>query len=491
MWRLLILPLVAVLMALFASPARAWDDVLPPAVRRALVAAGVPADALAAVALPLDHWSRPWRYRDQVAMQPGSSMKVVTSVVALDRLGPNHRGYTELRSAAAVEAGVLQGDLVLKGGADPDLDVAQFWAMLMELRQRGVSTLAGDLIVDRTLFRPARIDQGLLPFDETPEFDYNVIPDALMLAGNLLPLEIRSDSAGVHVGVLPALEGLVITSRMALSARACKDWDEDWRPATVHQAGGRTTIELQGGFPANCTQRAGMQLIDRLELAERLFRTLWQGLGGRWTGSAREAAAPEGTRLLVRRTSRAWGEVLRPMLKTSDNALTRLLYLQLGVPAMSAEPGATTTELAAREVRRWFAEHGIDDQGLVLDNGSGLSRSERITPRQLATLLAVAWRGPNASDLMMGLPVAGVDGTMRNRLKDSPATGWARLKTGTLRNVVALAGYIRDERGRQWAVAMMINHDNANRARPVLDALIDSFSRFGPHGSVAGDSNGN
>jgi serine-type D-Ala-D-Ala carboxypeptidase/endopeptidase (penicillin-binding protein 4) len=461
---------------------------LPPSVLQALRNANVPTDALAAVAIPLGFGSskpsmflRPWRYRDQVPMQPASTMKLLTSIVALDRLGPNKRGYTELRSAAPVVDGVLQGDLVLVGGADPDLGLPQFWAMLMELREQGVTDIAGDVLIDRTLFRPVRLDIGVPPFDESPEFDYNAIPDALQLAGNLLPVEIRADANGVSARTVPTLLGLRLTNQMSINSTRCNGWDDHWRSAIVATQNGDTTVTLQGAFPANCVQSTGLQLIDRQELAERLFRTLWLGLGGQWRGKAIEAAAPVNSRLLVRRTSRTWGEVLRPLNKTSDNALARLLYLQLGVAAMASEPQATTLALAEREVRRWLAENNIDDTGLVLDNGSGLSRTERITPWQLAQMLAVAHRSRYASDLQMSLPTVGVDGSMRNRLKDSPAAGWARLKTGTLRNVTALAGYVVDPQGRPWAVAMMINHDDAGRARAALDALIDSFARVGPY----------
>jgi D-alanyl-D-alanine carboxypeptidase/D-alanyl-D-alanine-endopeptidase (penicillin-binding protein 4) len=474
-----------------AAPASAQNK-LPPAVLQALKDANVSPDAMAVMAIPLGHRAAPFKHRASVPMQPASTLKLVTSVVALDRLGPNFRSYTEMLSAAPVTDGVLQGDLVLRGGADPELGVPQFWALLLELRQRGITRIQGDLIVDRTLFRPARMDIGVPPFDDEMEFQYNVIPDALELAGNLLPLEIRSGTggtgtagagSGITATTVPLLEGIEITSRMAQTPTPCKDWDKDWKPAVVTSAEGRTRIELQGGFPADCTRRTELQLIDRLELADRLFRALWQGLGGQWAGRAREAAAPDAARLLVRRNSRPWGEVLRPMVKTSDNPVTRLLFLQLGVPFMAAEPQATTAELAARVVRNWFDEHHIDTTGLVLDNGSGLSRSERITPQQLASLLAVSWAGPNASDLMMSIPVAGVDGSIRP-LKDSPAANWARLKPGTLRNVAALAGYIRDPQGRPWAVAMMINDDNSAKARPALLAFVDSFARFGPLGPV-------
>ncbi len=478
----------AILWVLLPGPAGA-QDALPGPVLQALRQADLPADALAAVALPLagSPWLRPWQHRAQVAMQPASTMKLVTSIVALDRLGPNHRGHTELRSTAPLAGGTLQGDLVLKGGADPELGVPQFWALLLDLRQAGVTHITGNLLVDRSRFRPARFDQGLPPFDESPEFPYNVIPDALLLAGNLLPLEIRATPSGVDVAAVPPLPGLEISSAMTLGERACSHWDDDWRPARVWQQDGRTRIELNGSFPRGCTQRAALQLIDRQELVERLFRALWQGLGGTWDGRALEQAAPAGTRLLARRQSRPWGEVLRHLNKTSDNALTRLLFLERGVPAMAAEPQATTRDLADHSVRQWLAGHSIADAGLVLDNGSGLSRSERITPWQLASMLRVAHAGRHAAELAMSLPVAGVDGGLR-RLADSPAAGWARLKSGTLRNVVSLAGYVNDPEGRPWAVAIMVNHERAGTARPVLDALIDHIARHGPHGPARAPS---
>jgi serine-type D-Ala-D-Ala carboxypeptidase/endopeptidase (penicillin-binding protein 4) len=158
-------------------PAAAQDN-LPPPVLAALKTADIPVEALSAMAVPLAHRAPPWRHRAQESMQPGSTMKLVTSIVALDRLGPNQRGFTELRSAAPIADGTLQGDLVLKGGADVELDTARLWALLLELRQRGVGRIDGDILIDRTLFRPARMDVGLPPFDESPEFYYNVIPDA-------------------------------------------------------------------------------------------------------------------------------------------------------------------------------------------------------------------------------------------------------------------------------------------------------------------------
>ncbi len=532
--RFLLAAAVAGALLLGARPAcaQAPNSPLPAAVADALKRANVPADALAAMVLPLTRFGARWQFQANKPMQPASTMKLVTSVVALDRLGPNHRGFTELLTSAPLAGDVLAGDLVLRGGADPELGLPQLWALLAELRWLGIRSIAGDIVLDRTLFRPTRLDVGVAPFDEQPEFPYNMVPDALQLGGNLMGLEVSSMEAlqpgTVTARALPPLPGLEIdASALRLTDRACKDWDDDWisPPTIAEPEPGRLRISLQGGFPKACTQRVDLQLLDRTALAERQLRALWLGLGGEWTGQAREAsvplvsavsttttgtnptaapgagtpitlpgsaritpgvvwagtsaATPTGVRVLARHVARPWGEVLRTMNKQSDNALTRTLFLSLGLASMADEPDATTLALAQREVIRWFGEHQIPTAGLVLDNGSGLSRSERITPRQLASLLKAAQDGRWAPELMMSLPVAGVDGTLRNRLKTSPAGGWARMKTGTLKNTTALAGYVPDPQGRLWAVAAMINHEQAAAARPALDALVDWVARGG------------
>jgi D-alanyl-D-alanine carboxypeptidase/D-alanyl-D-alanine-endopeptidase (penicillin-binding protein 4) len=476
-----------VLLALLPAAAhagRAFDDPLPQPVSAALAQAGLPADALAAIAIPQTRWAWTWQHRADEALQPGSTIKLVTSVVALDRLGPNHRGSTELYAAGPIEQGVLTGDLVLKGGADPDLDLPALWQMLFELRQRGVHTIAGDLRLDRSLFRPSRIDLGLAPFDEAPEWPYNRVPDALMLAGNLMGLVLASDGQTLSARLAPPLEGVhVDAGAMRLSDADCSVWSQDWQAPLVSQdAPTQWQIRLQGAFPRRCEASAQLQLLDRDVLAERQLRALWASLGGRWTqaaGQVREAVAPPGAVRIARHESRPWGEVLRSQNKRSDNLLARLLFLQLGLAAMASEPATPTLELARREVLRWFDEHGIERPGLVLDNGSGLSRSERIAPRSLARLLEVALQGPHAPELLASLPVAGVDGSLRRRLKGGAAEGWARLKTGSLKDVVSLAGTVRDTRGATWIVVAMINHPQAGEGRPVLDALVEWVASSG------------
>ncbi len=461
-------------LGLAASTAHA---ALPAPVAAAMDAAQLPHDAMAARAELVQANGPVFDHQSLRAMQPASTMKLVTSTVALARLGPNHRGFTALWTAAPQAGEVLQGDLVLQGGADPELNLPQLWALLAELRYQGIRTLAGNLVVDRHLFRPARMDLDVPAFDSAPEFEYNVIPDALHMASSLMPLELKSGDAMFSIRGLPALPGVAFdTGALRLVDHPCKDWDDVWQtPQLLTPAGplGEVqTIVLQGAFPKNCSQRARLQLVDRQVLTEKLFRVVWEGLGGRWQGRAVEGTQPEGARELARRPSRPWGELLRHLNKTSDNAWTRLLYLSLGLRAMATDATTPTAELARREVLAWFAETGIDANGLVLDNGSGLSRTERITPQQMVRVLQAAQRSRHASELMMSLPLAGEDGSMARRFPNGPAALKARLKPGTLRNVVALAGYVTDVQGRMWALDVVINHDDAAKGRAALDAFV-------------------
>ncbi|MBW8845235.1 MAG: D-alanyl-D-alanine carboxypeptidase/D-alanyl-D-alanine-endopeptidase, partial [Burkholderiales bacterium] len=395
---------------------------VPDPVQATLAKAGLPVDSLGYVLQPLDGSRPALRRRADDAMAPASTMKLVTATVALDKLGINQRGRTELLAATPPRDGIIEGPLILRGGADPDLDWPALWWLLRQLRESGVREIRGGLVVDRTLFNPTRFDVGLPPFDDAPEFAYNVIPDALHLNGSLLDFELQATAGGVAVRSLPALQGLTLdASAMTLSTSACKDWDNDWKPAELTAEGDARRLTLHGAFPAGCRQLAPLQLVDRQWLVTHAVRQLWSELGGTMGPGDAEGPAPAGAVVLASHRGRPLAEVLRGVMKSSDNALTRLVYLQLG--AQAAQAGEPTLAAAERAVRGWLAAHGIDTTALVLDNGSGLSRSERVSPALLAGVLRAGQAGAQAPELLATLPVAGLDGTLSRRLKDSPAAG--------------------------------------------------------------------
>ena len=471
--------LVAAAFCLALLGARA-DAQLPEPIRVALQAAGLPESAIGVVVERVADQHRVIAHQAERSFQPASTMKLLTTAVALERLGATHRGRSELRSSAVVAKGVLQGDLVLRGAADTDLNTVAFRGMLLTLRLQGIDEISGDFLLDRSFFSPSRMDIGVPPFDESPEFQYNVIPDAISLNHHLLELTIDATAADIQVRANTTLDGVTLTSVLTTIDGQCKDWDDGWQaPAVAQLSEGAVRITLQGQYPKNCVTTTEINVLDRTDFEARLFRSLWRELGGRFSGNVREGSLREAGKVLAEHRARALPESVRTINKTSDNPLTRSVYLTLGALSRSADLQATTAANSEQVVRAWLRDNGVSDAELVLENGSGLSRTERVTPRLLADVLRTMTRSSLAPEFLASLPIVGVDGSMRNRLKESPATGHARIKTGSLRNVAAIAGYVFNADNELHTVVALINDANAKHAvaRPVLDALIDWISR--------------
>lgn len=476
--KLLIAALVAVLPVAQAA--------LPEPVAAKLAEGGIPADALSLLVLRGNtivmeqHPERP--------MQPASTMKVVTTLAGLEKLGPIFRGRTELRTSGVLEGNVLKGDLVLRGGADADLSTAALQRMLQSLRFQGIRHIHGKLVLDRTLFTPHRFDLGVPPFDEAPEAYYNVIPDALLVNKNMIELDLRADGKKLKIGSLPALHRVKVTHAMQLIDGECAKWEDGWKPPVLKHNGSRIEVILQGTFPRNCARTYAINLVDRNDYVGRLVRALWTQMGGTIRGGTEEGRAADHSRILAEHAARHLPELVRDINKPSDNALARTLYLSMGAletdPVLGSRPqanlGADSTLVRAdASVRAWMRERGISESGMVIENGSGLSRLERLTAQQLAGILVAGQKSPWAPEFIASLPLAGLDGTLRRRLKGTPAEGRARLKTGTLRNVVALAGYVPDADGQQCVVVAIINDDNTGngKGRAVLDTIVDLVAR--------------
>jgi serine-type D-Ala-D-Ala carboxypeptidase/endopeptidase (penicillin-binding protein 4) len=470
------------LIAASSAPyAAAQSATAPPAsIQQLLQKSNLPLTALGAVVMRVSDQQVVWSHQPEVAMQPASTMKVVTAIVGLEKLGPAYRGRVDLATQAPLADGVLRGDLVLRGFGNADVTWEDFQRMLLRVRDNGIRRIDGNLVVDRNFFRPARIDLGLPPFDEAPEFRYNVIPDALLINTNLAQFDIETDGSIFQIRLTPKLPGVSVISNMAFADHACDKWGTGWKIPTVQKSGdGEIRVYLEGSFPRNCRISTNLNVIDRTDYTERLFRGLWKQLGGEFSGHVIEGAPnaitdANGFRVLAEQRSRPLAEVARNINKDSDNTMTRMVFLTLGTGA-AADPSQSTLENADREVRAWLRANNIDDTGFVSDNGSGLSRIARISATQLASVLQAAYRSKWAPELLSSLPIVGVDGSMRNRLKTGPATELARIKTGSLRNVVSVAGYVTNTSGEVHVVVAMINDDRAIAAggRQILDAILE------------------
>jgi serine-type D-Ala-D-Ala carboxypeptidase/endopeptidase (penicillin-binding protein 4) len=436
---------------------------LPPEVVQALQRARVPADALSVVIEEAGS-AAPHRlqWNADVPRNPASVAKLLTTYAALDRLGPAWTWTTPVWLTGPVKDGVLDGSVVIKGSGDPKLVIERLWLLMRRLQQLGVQEIRGDIVLDRSAFRPDTAGPG--DFDGEAHRPYNVRADALLLNYRAQVFTFTPDATrGVaRVGVEPPLDGVATDTTVPLASGPCGDWREGLK-ATLNDP---QRMAFAGRYPTSCGElNWPLAYADPARYDARLLAALWRTAGGRLGGEVREGTAPAGAPQ-IELQSPALSEVVREINKFSNNVMAQQVFLTLGLLAR----GEGSPEAARGAMREWISQR-LGDEGadVVIDNGSGLSRDTRMTARWLARLLQRAWSGPVMPELMASLPVTGVDGTLR-RARSAP--GRAHLKTGTLNGVTALAGYVLSDTGRRYVLVAMINHPQAGAARPALDALV-------------------
>jgi len=386
---------------------------------------------------------------------PASVMKLVTSIAALDRLGPDYRWHTEVYRTGDLRDGQLIGDLIIKGYGDPYISNDAFAGLIRALRAKGVGTIAGDLIFDLSQLTPPEGERG--DFDGGAERAYNALPSALSINRQVTDLVVYYDKPSARVGIYtdPPLSGVDLINEATVVQAPCKGRSHRLRVNFSEPDGARPRLEVAGTFASECPDEHVTRLILSPEQhAASAFHALWYQQGGRIEGRVRLGERPPDAVLIHSAESPPLAELLRDLNKTSNNLMARLVFLTLGTEADGA-PG--TPEKGRAVVGDWLAGIGVDTSGMFIDNGAGLSRDARISARTLGELLIYAWHQPWMPELLASLSIAGVDGTMARRLRYEPIQGHAHLKTGTLRNASCIAGYVLDKDGRRWVVVVLVN----------------------------------
>ena len=461
---------VAILFAALALPAAAQaartssnPGQLPAIVATALREAAVPADTAAIVVSPLAPGGLTLATNEAVPMNPASTMKLVTTYTALSVLGPAYTWRTEAFAAGALRRDVLEGDLVLRGSGDPKLVIEGLWLLVSRIRGYGVREIRGNLVLDKSAFETFAHDPAL--FDGERNRPYNAGPDALLLNFKALSLGFVPDpeTRAVRVFATPQLAGLKLPAAIRGVEGACGDW----RARLQADFSEPLAPVFRGGYPLACGERLWhLSVLSHDQYFAAAFRALWESAGGTWSGKLREGTVPADARRIAVHESAPLAEIVRDINKFSNNVMARQLFLTIGAEA-SRQPGST--ERAARAVQDWLSSHELSMPELVLENGSGLSRTERISAGSLARLLSHAFSSPLMPEFMSSLPLVGVDGTMKKR---NGAAGSAHIKTGLLADARAIAGYVLAASGRRYVAVAIINHANARDAQPALDALL-------------------
>jgi D-alanyl-D-alanine carboxypeptidase/D-alanyl-D-alanine-endopeptidase (penicillin-binding protein 4) len=457
------------------SHAGRGNAALPRHVLQTLQKAQVPPLDLSVLIVPLPGGAvssnaqpRHLSHHAQASVNPASVMKLFTTYAGLSLLGPDHVWRNRVYTDGPVRDGVLQGNLVVRGSGDPKLVVERLQELLTQVRAAGVREVRGDILLDRNVFD---VRERSEPFDDEPLRPYNVGPDGLLLNFKAVVYKFTPNAASgqAQVRFEPPLAGFSAPTQLPLSQGPCSDW----RRQLQADFGQAQQVRFAGRYPASCGEREWPVAYPEPEAyAPRVMQALWQAAGGQLTGQVRYGSRPASAKLLLEAPSLPLSEIIQDINKFSNNVMAQQVFLTL-----SSEMGSPGRFEASRlRLSQWWRKDFAGQEEPVLDNGSGLSRSERSTAQALTALLQAAHASPHARHFVDSLAIAGVDGTaarLKERSPQSPVIGNAWLKTGSLRDVASVAGYVQGQSGQRYTLVAVLHHPNAHQARAVLDHLLE------------------
>ncbi len=442
---------------LFVVSGAALAD-LPAAVLNALEVRNVPAESLSIYVEDVDSGEVVLRWHDEETRNPASTIKLLTTLAALDILGPAYRWKTEVYANGSITGDALDGDLLLKGHGDPFLVTERVWQLLRNIRNRGIREIKGDLLIDDSYFDVGDYDPAA--FDRQPLRAYNVAPNALLMNFKVVRywFEPDEEAGAVSVRLDPQLDNLQVENRLSLRTGSCRGYQ---RGITITANGPVDQVTFSGKFPNGCERYA----MDRTALSHNefvygLFRSLWRESGGVFDGGWKNVVAEEEAEPLLVFDSLPLREMIARVNKHSNNVMARQLLYTLSAEA-DGHPG--TEQGGKKVISDWLVDNGLDSCKLAIENGAGLSRDARITAADLGSLLRFAWRQPYMPEYLASMSLSGLDGTLSRRFRNTELIGKAHLKTGSMDHVTAIAGYLQTRSGRRFAVVALQNYEDIHR----------------------------
>ncbi|MGV0962598.1 MAG: D-alanyl-D-alanine carboxypeptidase/D-alanyl-D-alanine endopeptidase [Polynucleobacter sp.] len=430
-------------------------------------------------------------WRSKQAMNPASTMKLLTTLSGLDILGPQYRWRTNIYTDGIIRQGILKGNLYLQGTGDPKLVPEELAKMMKELQNLGIQKIDGNLFFDRSAYASSVMEHNTIDGESLRA--YNVPPDPLLYAFRTLSFQLSKSRTAdfIDLSYTPALSQLKVVNQMQLVDHSCDNWKSNIRfnlePEGISNTDQPLTAQFSGAFPSSCKGvNFNIVALDANTFLTQGIAAAWELAGGAWTQPpiGKDGAVPLAARLLLQFEGIKLADDVVDINKYSNNVMARQVLLTLALEKMGKPATTANGDLV---IQSWLKQNGLNFTDLVIENGSGLSRNEAISAEQMNQLLLTARNLPVAEVFYNSLPIAGTDGTMRNRLmahlrkflhlKKKPE---ARIKTGSLADVRAISGYVMSTSGKMYAVTSFINHPNAWRGLEAHDQLLAWLLDDGP-----------
>lgn len=461
--------------------AKQEKSTLPKSVTALLKKYKIPSDNLSVYIRDLNAKTPLLEHNVDKLRKPASTMKILTTYAALKELGPNYSWRTEVWYRGDLENGVLEGDLILKGFGDPFLVYENYWKLIKTLQVKGLKAIHGDVIIDNSYYDLPPHNSAA--FDGKPFRVYNVQASPLMfnfqatrflfkpvLKKNKEKKKSKKKSLLGKVEIIPypKINNFHYENKIKLTNGRCRK--SHYRPKFSRNKQG--LLVIKGNYSAKCKQQFILRAVSNPEQhAFNAFRDFWLDLNGILTGGLKKGRVSAGDEHFHVYSSPTLGEQIRLINKWSNNVMTKQLLLTLGAIKFGAP---ASFEKGRDAVLQVLQENEIDTQGIILDNGSGLSRHSIISAKQMGKLLETAFRDSYMPEFMSSLSLPGVDGTLVNRFRKDDLRGRSHLKTGTLNYVTAIAGYMLNRKGKRLVIVVQHNgkKTGAGRGVKIQDALL-------------------
>ncbi len=443
----------------------------------------------------LDSGSTLFEHNPQKLFSPASNSKLYTVALALDKLGADYRIKTSLYAKAKPDdKGTLKGDLILYGRGDPTInarlrggDIYEALAPLVSaLASAGVKRVTGDLVGDDSFFRGPEFGSGWT-WDDLENY-YGAEISALTISDNTLQAVVKPAErvgAPCRLTLLPATSWLVFSNRTETVKK------DDRRTIRFYRPVKENVVYVTGQMPLGDAGYTNDVTFDNpAGLFVSFFKEALARRGIKVGGKLRTVnwldrqVDPIDWATLVElgsMESLPMRDIAREVQKPSQNLYTDLLLAHVGEKTRAADtrPWETSEDLGLAELNSFLSQVGIQKGETLFEEGSGLSRNNLTTPNATVTLLRFMSRHACAQPYLDALPIAGVDGTLKSRMKGTPAAGNVRAKTGTLRWANSISGHVTTAAGEHLVFSLMLNrYYELRRTRGDLDTIVVMLAGF-------------
>ena len=408
-------------------------------------------------------------HNEKKLFNSASLVKIITTYIGLKELGPDFSWQSDFYYTGDIVGGTLKGDIIFKGTGDASFSVEDLERMIREIQRKGINRIEGNLLFDSTYF-------GEIPnevtFDNDPMRAYNVLPSAISLQSNTINFRFNSKKNKVKIEATPNIKALKIVNNIKSTREKCLSWREKLSYETkVNEQQG--SLNFRGKFSKNCkVKEIDLAMLDWQTYFYHTFKQKWLDNGGWFNGNFINTSEPlDDDRLLVSHYSDPLSNLIRDTNKYSLNLMSRNLMLTVIANENNVHP---TEKMVNPYIKNWLSKNKIDNEGLFIDNGAGLSRDIMISVNQFLMILQNIYYDPMMPEIISSFPIAGIDGTLKKRMKNSPIRMKGHFKTGSMNEVSAMAGFFLNNDKEMNIFVFMMNGKKANMSQNFQEALIES-----------------